>query len=294
MDTPARRLFITGASGTLGGPLSILAERAGWEVHAGCLTRPERVRAGRPHRFDLRNERELARVLAGVRPDAIIHAAVTERSGPGYEDAIRQAARHIGRAAAEAGIRLVALSTDLVFDGTEQIYTEDSPPRPSPGSRYGHAKADAEAELLALCPAALVVRTSLIYDFDPANAQVAWMLRTLERGETLHLYADQVRCPIWVWNLAAALLELVETDACGLLHVVGPAPVSRYMLGMALLTALGIDPAPHVRIAASPPSQPRRLVLSTERARALLRTPLLSLAEARVQAAQGAPLGDTP
>jgi dTDP-4-dehydrorhamnose reductase len=279
------RLLITGASGTLGGPLSILAAHHGWDVYAGCYAHPERVRAGHLHQIDLRDRFAVWRWVEEVQPTAIVHAAVTERSGPGFESAIRESARNIAQAAKACGTRLIALSTDLVFDGAEDVYTEESPVRPIAGSTYGEAKARAEDDVLTMYPGALVVRTSLIYDFHPQNAQVAWMLRAIERGEPLRLFTDQYRCPIWVWNLAAALLELAGLDlGGGVLHVAGPAPVSRYMLAMALLTALGVDPAPHVQTASCPDTQAKRIVLSVDRARGLLHTTLMSLAQARVAA----------
>lgn len=282
MSAETRRLLVTGGSGTLGGPLCARAEAAGWDVTATYLTRPDRVRAGRPVRLDLRDRAALAALVRDVSPHAIIHTAVTERSGPGYAEAIRLAGRHVAEVAAESGTRMVALSTDLVFDGTEARYTEDSTPRPLKGSDYGRAKLDAERATLVICPAALVVRTSLIYDFHPENAQVGWMLRALARGETLRLYTDQLRCPIWAVNLADTLLELAEMGVAGLLHVAGPACISRYELGVTLLAALGHDPAAYVVAASAPDTAPKKLDLSVDRARALLRrTRLLALDEAR-------------
>jgi len=277
-----RRVLITGASGTLGGPLSALAAGTGWDVYAGYFQQAQGIRAGLPVQLDLRDRARVREIVAGLQPDVIIHAAVTERSGPGYAEAIRLAAQSIAEAARSTGARLIALSTDLVFDGTLPLYDEDTPPRPTFGSAYGQAKADAERLIGLLDPAALIVRTSLIYDFDPANAQVAWMLRAVAQGQPVQLYTDQIRCPIWAENLAHVLLELAETDLSGLLHVVGPEPLSRYDLGCALLEAAGYDPATHATAAHAPAGQPRRLVLSTARAQAALKyTRLLSLAEAR-------------
>lgn len=277
-----RRLLVLGGSGTLGGPLCLRAERQGWQVTATHLTHPDRVRAGQPVPLDLRDEAALLALVCDVQPEAILHAAVTERSGPGFEDAIRLGARHAARVAVETGTRLITLSTDLVFDGSEALYTEQTPPHPAANSSYGFAKADAERETLAICPAALVVRTSLIYDFDRENAQVAWMLRAVEQGKTITLYTDQMRCPIWAFNLADALLELVDTDATGLLHVVGPESISRYALGTALLAEMGYDPARHVVPALAPDTQPKALPMSIALARALLkRTPLLTVEQAR-------------
>lgn len=282
MSHTARRLIITGGSGTLGGPLTVRATEAGWTVAATYFIHPERVRAGEPFRLDLRDSAALRALVAEFRPDAIIHTALSERSGDGYADAIRLAGRNIAQVAANSSVRLIALSTDRVFDGTQPIYTEDSPPTPL--GDYGTAKRDAERDILAICPAALVVRTSLIYDFDPGNPQVAWMLRALDRGEPLRLFTDQMRCPVWAWNLADALLELAETDAAGLLHVVGPERISRYDLGVALLSALGYDPEKHVIPTPAPDTDPKVLNLSINRARDLLaRTRLLTVDEARTR-----------
>lgn len=279
----ARHLLITGGSGMLGGPLSQRAAAAGWQVTATYRSNPARVRAGRAVHLDFQDDGALAQLVDEVRPTAIIHAAVTERSGPGFARAIRLAGQQVGHVSAAAGVRLIALSTDLVFDGSEDRYTEQTPARPHPNSEYGRAKLDAERATLAAYPAALVVRTSLIYDFDVDNPQAGWMVRRLEQGDTLSLFTDQIRCPIWVWNLADALLELVETDQSGVMHVVGPEARSRYDLGMMLLDALGIAAEGRVKQTGAPESAPKKLVLDTARAQSSLRhTPLLTLEAARV------------
>jgi dTDP-4-dehydrorhamnose reductase len=269
-------LLVTGASGTLGGPLTERAAASGWDVMAAFFSRVDRIRAGTPLQVDLRDREAVRDLIRQYKPDVIIHAAVTERSGPGFEEAIRLSGRHLAACAVENGIRLIALSTDLVFDGTEPIYTEASIPRPM--SSYGRAKMEAERDILAIYPAALIVRTSLIYDFDPQNAQVGWMLKTIQQGEALRLFTDQIRCPIWVFNLADALLELAEKDSTGILNLVGPEALSRYDLGAALLSALGIE-SPIIGTSA-PDTMPKRLVLSIERAQKILKTSLLPIDQA--------------
>lgn len=277
----ARGLLVLGGSGTLGGPLSMLAAARGWDVIATYFTHPDGVRAGLPVQLDLRDKNALRDLVAATQPDVIVHTAVTERSGEGFAEAIRLSAEHVAALAAAHRARLIALSTDLVFDGTETIYTEDSLVRPCTDNAYAVAKVEYERIIRAVYPAALVVRTSLIYDFEPENAQVAWMLRGIERGETLRLFTDQMRCPIWAANLAEALLELAEMDAMGLLHLVGPALMSRYDLGVGLLVAMDYDPAAHVEAASAPDTAPKSLHLSVARAQALLtRTRLLTLDEA--------------
>ena len=76
--------------------------------------------------------------------------------------------------------------------------------------------------MLAACPAALVVRTSLIYGGDRPGPQ-----ERLAADPEATFFSDEVRCPIQVGDLAAALIELAATERSGLLHVAGADRLSR-------------------------------------------------------------------
>ena len=97
----------------------------------------------------------------------------------------------------------------------------------------------------------------------------------LERGDTVKLWADERRCPIWVESLAAAIVELAGWDYDGYLHVGGAQAVSRYEFGTALLRFAGFDTAT-VEAIPSPPDELRPLdcTMDSSLARELLTTPL--------------------
>jgi dTDP-4-dehydrorhamnose reductase len=147
--------------------------------------------------------------------------------------------RYVAVAAAEVGARCVLLSTDLVFDGRQGNYTEEDPPNPL--MPYGQVKADMERASLALATDLVVVRTSLILTLEPMGRHVSWIVDALRRGERRDLFTDELRCPIWSDELAAALLELTTIDYRGLLHVAGPEVTHRYALGTALAHHFGLD-----------------------------------------------------
>jgi len=129
-----------------------------------------------------------------------------------------------------------------------------------------------------------VVRTSLIYDFEPGNRQVGWMLDKIARGERCQLFWDEYRSPIWAANLADALLELVNSDADGILNVAGPSRMSRLELGQGILRALGYNPDQHIeRASQEGTNRPRDLTLDVSKAQKMLRTPLTSFEEARTR-----------
>lgn len=274
------RLLITGASGDLGAPLVRAAARA-WKVTALCLAHPERVPAGRVVQADLRDPDAAWRVIDETRPAVVVHAAVSERSGD--VRSIERAAESVAAAAARAGCRLIFISTDMIFDGLNPPYAEDAPP--SPISAYGRAKASAEAIVRARVRNCAIVRTSLIYDFTPANRQLSWMLEKIASDAPIPLFADEIRQPIWAHNLAEALLELATLPYVGALHIAGPERLSRWDYGRALLSAMGLlDRARVQRVLAAEvaPGRPPDLSLDLSRARSLLKTRLLSIDEARV------------
>ena len=55
------------------------------------------------------------------------------------------------------------------------------------------------------------------------------------------LYTDEVRCPVHVADLAAALLELAAEPHAGICHVAGPDAVSRHELGLLIAARDGLD-----------------------------------------------------
>ena len=101
------------------------------------------------------------------------------------------------------------------------------------------------------------------------------MIDAAATGETLTLWSDEMRCPIWVESLATALVELADLDYTGFLHVAGDQIVSRYEFGLAQLRFHGVDTS-NVLPATSPPNAMRPLdcTLDCSLARSLLTTPL--------------------
>jgi dTDP-4-dehydrorhamnose reductase len=246
-----------------------LAEEHGWDVLATRLQRDPSV--GRPVRLDLRDEAETARVFLRHGPDVVVHTAYRQAEQEVWGAVVR-ATHNVALAAHRAGARLVNVSTDLVFDGERSgRYTEDDETRPV--SLYGDAKLAAERIVRELHPEALTVRTSLLY--GKPGPQEALALR-----DDVAFYTDEIRTPIHVRDLAAALLELAESDAAGVLHVAGPDAVSRYELARLLAAAQGRDPG-EIRSAASPGAgRARNVALDSSRAARLLTTRLRGTTEA--------------
>ena len=209
---------------------------------------------------DIRDEAAVAALFERLRPRVAINTAYRRDDRASTFDG----AVFVARAAAVTGARLVQVSTDLVFDGEKgSPYVEED--EPAPLGDYGRAKADAERAVLEACPGAAVVRTSLLYGgADPGPQE------RLAADPSAAFFTDEVRCPIQVGDLAAALLELAGTDYAGLLHVAGADRVSRHEFAELLMGG----PVRAATLADATEARPRDCSLSIERARALLGTPL--------------------
>ncbi|HKI92516.1 MAG TPA: sugar nucleotide-binding protein, partial [Gaiellaceae bacterium] len=227
------KMLVTGGAGYLGSEVCRLAVAAGHDVIA------LRLHAEPPHgravRLDLRDDDDVQRSFMKHGPELVVHTAYRQAEEALAGDVVR-ATRNVALAAHRVGARLVHVSTDLVFDGEKgSPYTEDDEPRPV--SPYGQAKLHAEELVGELHPAAVVVRTSLLYGKPEPGPQERLALSDAT------FYVDEIRCPTHVGDLAAALLELGAGEPpAGALHVAGPQAVSRYELARLLRAALGRDP----------------------------------------------------
>ncbi len=149
------RVLVTGASGLLGGRLALLLSRSHEVVgsHHRAAVYP-----GLPAvAMDLLSAASVAGALAEMRPDAVVHAAaladpdLCERE-PARAAALNvEATRNLASACRRAGVRLVGLSTDLVFGEGRPPWDEAAPTRPL--LAYGLSKREGELALLAEHPA---------------------------------------------------------------------------------------------------------------------------------------------
>ncbi len=278
MKNPESRLLVTGGSGELGQQVVMAAKE--WDVHATCFTQPRPISNEAWHELDINNEAAVHQLIEALRPRAVIHTAVSAHdrakfsSETEFRAAIVNGGRYVAEAAAEVGARCIVLSTDLVFDGKQGNYVEDDPPNPT--MPYGQAKAEMEQVLLAMREDLAIVRTSLILTLEPMGKHIQSIAQGLRRGERRNLFTDELRCPIWSDELAAALLELVSLNYQGLLHVAGPELMHRYALGMALVRYFDLD-ASLITPALSAESglnRPLNCTLDSSRAYSLLQTPI--------------------
>ena len=120
------------------------------------------------------------------------------------------AVRNIGEVAALNGIKVVHVSTDYVFDGTNHIpYDEDQ--EVSPATVYGKSKLAGEQALLESCNEAVIIRTAWLYS-SFGNNFVKTMIKLGTDRDSLNVVFDQVGSPTYAADLAEAIMKVISSE----------------------------------------------------------------------------------
>ncbi|MFD0296531.1 SDR family oxidoreductase [Streptomyces sp. NPDC059616] len=230
-------LLVVGGSGFLGSELVRKAVAAGHPTAATFATRPGSAGDIAWHALDLRASGRVEAVVAGVAPRVIVNAT----SGGADWVVTAEGPVRLAMAAAKYGSRLIHVSSDAVFSGADVHYDEAC--RPAPLTPYGAAKAAAETGVRLVHTDAVIARTSLIIGDDRRSEHVRAVHELAAGSRDGVLFTDDIRCPVHVADLAAALLELATADSTGVHHLAGSDAMSRHELGTLIARRDGLDAA---------------------------------------------------
>ncbi|CAI2069468.1 dTDP-4-dehydrorhamnose reductase [Serratia entomophila] len=213
------KVLLTGSKGQLG---SCFCDRlpAGWDVLATDSDS-----------LDITDLARVKQVVADYRPDAIVNAAAytaVDKAETENELAARineQGPKNLAQAAAEAGCRLIHVSTDYVFDGQAKApYREADVTNPL--GVYGKTKLDGEIAVAGAHPEAIIIRTAWVFS-EYGNNFVKTMLRLAKDRDVLGIVADQRGCPTYAGDIAQAIIDLLQRRAeGGVYHFCGDKEVS--------------------------------------------------------------------
>jgi dTDP-4-dehydrorhamnose reductase len=146
----------------------------------------------------------------------------------------------VARECRALGARLVFYSTDYVFGENGGPYDELAPPDPL--GAYGRSKLEGERRVLEACPAALVLRTTVVYGPEPQGKNFVYqVLKNLLAGRTMTLPQDQTATVTYNRDLARASAELAEGGDKGLWNVCGSELIARDAFGRLAAECFGLD-----------------------------------------------------
>lgn len=237
------RVALLGSSGLLG---SAFQEKfAGWpEWDVVTLSRSQSPHSASHVRFG-----SLEEAIDAIRNghfDLAINC-IALASHEGCEEDVEQAFAvnaefpgELAAACAQAGVRLVHISTDAVFDGPHsEPFTEVDIPRPL--SAYGRSKLEGENQVLAEQSDALVVRTNFFsWSVSGRNGVLDFFVNALTQGREVPGFTDYVTSSIYAGDLADSLRDLVLLNYSGIIHMVSSSAVSKFEFGNLVAEIFGL------------------------------------------------------
>ncbi len=244
------KIFITGANGLLGQKLvNLLQQQTG--VHLIATARSASVlpiSRGEFHILDITNPNQVDAVLRTTRPDVVIHTAAmtnvdqceNEREACWLNNVT--AIEYLVQACTQYNIRLVHVSTDFIFDGTEGPLTETA--QPNPVNYYGESKLAAEKIIQQSNVSWCILRTVLVYgvstDMSRSNI-VLWVKKSLEEGKKISVVNDQWRTPTLAEDLATGCYLAAIKKATGIYHISGKDFITPYDIALQTAKFFNLD-----------------------------------------------------
>jgi dTDP-4-dehydrorhamnose reductase len=245
------KILVTGSTGLLGRALSRHLSLAHHVV--GLSRHPDVCRDSTQVICNLQDAEALRRVIGDVRPDIVVNSQaladvdLCERDPAlAHAQNVETTARLVA-AVSQAGVGLLHISTNYVFDGRKGAPYEERD-RPNPMNVYGATKLAAEQLVLA-APRGLIVRTSTLFGPDKMNF-CDHIVAQASAGRPVDAFEDQCMSPTYTEDVALAVRELVERLAGGngppeqrIVHVANEGGASRVEFARHVMALVGAAPA---------------------------------------------------
>jgi dTDP-4-dehydrorhamnose reductase len=231
------KILVTGSNGLLGQKLiELLAADTAIKLIA-TAARPLSIPLSRGEfrLLDITNEISVNQIIDETRPDVIINtAAMTqvdhcETQREACWKANVMAVDYLVNASKKNNVHLVHVSTDFIFDGTQELLDETAVPHPV--NFYGESKVAGERVITSSNISWCILRTVLVYgvtkDMSRSNI-VLWVKKSLEEGKTIQVVNDQWRTPTLAEDLARGCYLAATKRAKGIFNISGKDYLSAY------------------------------------------------------------------
>lgn len=224
------KIVVTGANGQLGSELKdILVQKNGYDTF--FLDRKQ---------LPLDQTFIIQDILAMYQPDLIIHCAAYTAVDKAESE--QEQADKINHLASEEiaiycrmnGVKLIAISTDYVFDGSSSTALKEDA-AVAPINTYGISKLKGELAINKWLENAIIIRTSWVYS-TYGNNFVKTMIRLMSEREEISVINDQIGSPTYAKDLANVIIKIIDSEEWfpGTYHFSNEGELSWYDFAIAI------------------------------------------------------------
>lgn len=228
------KFMVTGVNGQLGHDVTMQLKEMDFDVIA-----PRR------DELDLINKEQVEKYILKEKPDVIIHCAAYTAVDKAEDEKDLcylvnvEGTRAVAEAAKEINAKVVYVSTDYVFDGLgQEPHTEEK--ETNPINYYGSTKEQGEKIVKAELDNYFIVRTSWVYGLN-GNNFVGTMLKLAKSRNEINVVSDQIGAPTYTKDLAAFIVDLVQSNKYGTYHGVNEGFCSWHEFAISIFEKSGID-----------------------------------------------------
>ena len=218
------KVFVTGVGGQLGHDVINELTSRGYEAIGSDVV--DMGLSGVPYvALDITDKIEVERVIAEIRPDAIIHCAAWT-AVDAAEDADKQekvkainvdGTQNIANAAKIVDAKMIYISTDYVFDGQGTVPWEPDCKEYAPLNVYGQTKLGGELAVSSTLEKYFIVRIAWVFGLNGGNF-IKTMLQVGKNHPQVRVVNDQIGTPTYTYDLARLLVDMIESEKYGYYH----------------------------------------------------------------------------
>jgi len=150
--------------------------------------------------------------------------------------------RNVARACEKHGKKMVYVSTDFVFDGQYDVYSEDDVPHPI--NWYAQTKYEGEKIVQQMKTSWIITRIAYPYRTSfLKNDFVRAIKGRLANNEGVTMVTDHIMTPTFVDDIAYGMQTLFEKNSTGIYHLVGSQFISPFNSALTIAALYGFDKA---------------------------------------------------
>ncbi|HDH00202.1 MAG TPA: UDP-4-amino-4,6-dideoxy-N-acetyl-beta-L-altrosamine transaminase [Nitrospirae bacterium] len=244
INGPKDKLLITGISGLLGNNLACYFKDK-YEVFGLYNSHPVTIKGIRTGSCNMLHKDAVEQSISEFDPSVIIHCASltnvdTCETDKELADSLNvRATRYLTECAVGRDIKLIYISTDSVYDGTDGNFSEDAPTNPL--NYYGLSKLEGEREIKKN-KNSLILRTNIFgWNIQEKNSLGEWILSELQAGREIKCFKDVFFSSIYTLELARIIDIAIRKDLTGTYNCGASDSCSKYEFAQKIADRFNLD-----------------------------------------------------